>query len=100
MRDKRGVADSLVGLAGVTGNTGQLEQAARLFGAAETLYEDSVVRLEYSDQIEYDRNVAIVRAQLDEATFAAAWAAGRAMTLEQAVDEALAVQLGGHTSRP
>jgi hypothetical protein len=36
-----------------------------------------------------DRNVAAVRAQLDEATFAAAWAAGRAMTMEQAVAEAL-----------
>lgn len=100
LRDKRGVADGLVGLAGVAGNTGQLERAARLFGAAETLYEDSVIRLEYSDQVEYDRNVAIVRTQLDEATFAAAWTAGRAMMLEQAVDYALAVQLGGNTSCP
>jgi len=30
-----------------------------------------------------------VRAQLDEATFAQAWAAGRTMTLEQAVAYAL-----------
>ncbi|HEX9922142.1 MAG TPA: hypothetical protein VGD99_05735, partial [Anaerolineae bacterium] len=70
----------------------------RLFGAAEILYENSVVRLEYADQVEYDRNVAVVRAQLDEATFAAAWAEGRAMTLEQAVDDAMTEkpdQIGG-----
>jgi hypothetical protein len=40
----------------------------------------------------YERAVAIVRAQLDEATFAAAWAAGRTMTLEQAI--AYALELG------
>ena len=35
------------------------------------------------------RDVAMVRAQLDETAFAAAWAAGRALTLEQAVTLAL-----------
>ena len=38
---------------------------------------------------DYERSVAAVRAQLDEATFAAAWAAGHALTLEQAIAEAL-----------
>ena len=75
-------------MAGLAGRSGQPERAARLFGAAELLYEASVTRLEYPDQVEYDRNVAAVRAQLDEATFAAAWAEGRAMTLEQAIDYA------------
>ena len=37
----------------------------------------------------YQGIVADVRAQLDDATFAAAWAAGRALTLEQAVAKAL-----------
>jgi hypothetical protein len=36
-----------------------------------------------------DRIIAAVRTQLDEASFQAAWAEGRAMTLEQAVGEAL-----------
>lgn len=52
----------------------------------------TVVRLEYTDQLVHDRNVAAVRAQLDEATFAAAWAEGRAMILEQAIDYALATE--------
>jgi len=38
---------------------------------------------------EQDRIIIKVRAQMDEAAFAAAWAAGRAMTLEQAIAEAI-----------
>ena len=34
-------------------------------------------------------SIAAARAQLDDATFAAAWAAGRALSLEQAIDYAL-----------
>jgi serine/threonine protein kinase len=36
-----------------------------------------------------DRILAVVRAQLDEATFSTAWAEGNAMTLEQAITCAL-----------
>jgi hypothetical protein len=42
-----------------------------------------------ADQIDYQRNVAAMRAVLGEAAFAAAWDAGRALTLEQAIAEAL-----------
>ena len=38
---------------------------------------------------DYERAVAVTRAQLDAATFAAAWAAGRAIPLEQVLAEAL-----------
>ena len=38
---------------------------------------------------EYDRTVAAIQTQLDEAAFAAAWAEGRALTLEQAIAYAL-----------
>ena len=41
----------------------------------------------------YERDVAATRAQLDEATITAAWAAGRAMTPEQAIAYALRVPL-------
>ena len=37
----------------------------------------------------YEHDVSAVRAQLDQATFAAAWAAGQAMTLDDAIAEAL-----------
>jgi hypothetical protein len=41
------------------------------------------------DQAEQERHINILRAQLDEATFNAAWEAGYALTLEQAIDLAL-----------
>jgi predicted neutral ceramidase superfamily lipid hydrolase len=45
--------------------------------------------LDPADRREYDRILAAVRAQLDEATFNAAWAEGRKMTLEQAIEYVL-----------
>ena len=42
-----------------------------------------------ADRADHDRDVATVRAALGEAAFAAAWAQGRAMTMEQAIAEAL-----------
>ncbi len=41
------------------------------------------------DCIDYDRSLAAIRALMDEATFGAAWASGRALTREQAVAYAL-----------
>jgi predicted ATPase/DNA-binding SARP family transcriptional activator len=87
--DHSGVAACLVGLAGASGGAGQRERAARLFGAGEALFEASSARLDPVDRLEYDRNLAAVRAALDAATFAAARAAGRALTMEQAVAYAL-----------
>jgi hypothetical protein len=46
-------------------------------------------RLDPSDQKEFDHYVAAVRGQLDEPAFAKAWAEGRAMTMEQAMEFAL-----------
>jgi hypothetical protein len=89
--DERGIADGLTGLAGALNDMERPAQAAMLFGAADALYADSVARLEYPDQIEYERNVAAVRAHLDAATFAQAWAEGRAMPQEYAVGYALAL---------
>jgi hypothetical protein len=41
------------------------------------------------ERLGYERAVATARAQLNEATFAAHWAEGQAMTLEQAIVYAL-----------
>jgi len=38
------------------------------------------------DQADHDREVAIVRSKLGERAFDQIWNAGRAMTLEQAID--------------
>ena len=41
------------------------------------------------DHADYERFVAAARSDLDEEAFAAAWAKGRAMTLEQAIAYAI-----------
>lgn len=68
----------------------EFRQSAQLFGAAEALRISSSSPMDLADQPEYERQLAIVRAQLDEVTLAAAWAQGRAMSLEQATNYALA----------
>jgi predicted ATPase/DNA-binding SARP family transcriptional activator/uncharacterized protein HemY len=66
----------------------QLDHSAQLFGAATALLKTSGAALAYLDR-PTDDYLADVRAQLDEATFTAAWATGRAMTPEQAIAAAL-----------
>ena len=68
---------------------GRMEPAARLLGAAEALREAIVCPLPPCDRKDYDETVAAVRAALDEDFFAAAWAEGENMTLDQAVSMAL-----------
>jgi predicted ATPase/class 3 adenylate cyclase len=89
-RDMPRVAVGLEGLAQVAAAEGDAEEAARLFGTAGALREAIGSPLAPVDRAEYDRSVAAVRAVLGEVAFAAAWAAGRAMSLEQAT--ALALQ--------
>jgi hypothetical protein len=86
------IAECLAGLAGTAGVLGQPERAARLFGAAEALLETTGAQMVGVDRAEWDRYVAVVRAQLDEAAFAAAWAKGRTIPddgWEQAIVYAL-----------
>jgi tetratricopeptide (TPR) repeat protein len=79
----------LAGLAGALGLTGRPELAARLFGAADALLDAIGQTRDWLDGRDQDRIVAAVRAQLGDDTFAALCAAGRALTLEQAIAEAL-----------
>ena len=79
-----GIVKGLAGLAEVAAAQGQAERAGRLFGAASRLLPATSTYRE-----EVHRRSASARAQLDVATFEAAWTAGQAMTEEQAITEAL-----------
>jgi predicted ATPase/transcriptional regulator with XRE-family HTH domain len=81
--NKPGMALCLFALAGVAIKVGNPKQAVRLFGAAEALFERKVIRTAFVDQAEYTRNLAAARAELDEVIFAALWAEGKMMTLEE-----------------
>jgi non-specific serine/threonine protein kinase len=83
--ERRGVAECLVGLAGVAAVEGRAETAARLFGAGEAALQARGTHLSPSNRADYERNVAAARVQMGEEAFAAAWAKGQAMSLEQAI---------------
>jgi predicted ATPase/class 3 adenylate cyclase/DNA-binding CsgD family transcriptional regulator len=87
--DRLLVATGLDHLAFVATAQGRLRGAARLFGASEALHDSLSVSLRPARTFLlgpiYERSLAMIRAGLDEATFATVWADGRAMTPEQAL---------------
>jgi predicted ATPase/DNA-binding SARP family transcriptional activator len=86
---QRGIVSDIERLAAVALAQAQSERAARLLGAAEGLREALGAPLPAAERAEHDRAVAGVRTAAGEAAFAAAWAEGRAMTLNEAIAYAL-----------
>ena len=83
------VAYCLEGFAGLAGARAQGARAARLWGAAEVLRETISDPLPPADRPEYDRSMAAARAGLDEGSWEAAFAEGKSMQHEEAVEYAL-----------
>ena len=83
------VAGTLKRLAELSEVAGQLERAARLGGASERVLEVSGDPPEAPVDEAYYCEVAEAQARLAAAGCAAAWAEGRAMTLEQAIAYAM-----------
>ncbi len=67
----------------------QVERAAKLFGAAEALREIIKIPMSDMEKIEYDRETADLKANMDEKEFTSRWTEGRSMTMEQAIQLAL-----------
>ena len=70
---------------------GQAERAARLFGAAAALRAAHGIVLRPCDHALHERTLAAARGLLGGEAFAAAWAAGQALSQDGAIAEALAV---------
>jgi predicted ATPase/DNA-binding CsgD family transcriptional regulator len=73
----------LVGLGEVVAAQGKHAWAARLWGAEEALHKTIRARCLYVVRLPDEEAVAATRARLGEEAFAAAWAQGRTMTVEQ-----------------
>lgn len=84
------ISDGLEGLAGMAAGEGDPRRAARLFGAAHAHREAFDVRRSRHNDAIYDRDVTLATSLLDPEAWRAAWAAGCAMPLDQAVAYALA----------
>jgi non-specific serine/threonine protein kinase len=82
---------NLKSLGAVAAVIGDPVQAARLFGAAEALRERHGVELPPAERPRLERAIAPARERLSDEAFTAAWAAGRALPVEHAIAEALAV---------
>jgi hypothetical protein len=83
------VAHQLECLAFIAKAKEQGERAVQLMGAAEALREASSSPMTPKERTVYEREVAELRTGLDERVFAALWAEGRSLTMEQAIDLAL-----------
>ncbi|HSK83839.1 MAG TPA: hypothetical protein VK902_10660 [Rubrobacter sp.] len=79
----------LEGLSRVGVAQGKMERAAWLCGAAAALREDKGWPPPPAKRDEHDRTVTAARAVLGEDTFAAAWAKGHALLLEEAIKDTL-----------
>jgi predicted ATPase/class 3 adenylate cyclase len=65
------------------------QRAAQLLGAAEILRENINIPMNPMERPEYEREVNDLRTYMDKAAFSKAWAEGRALTMEQAIEYAL-----------
>jgi len=85
------LANSLANGAGFAAVGGRLEVAARLLGAAEALRLRGRVTIDPFNLDDPDPLTARVREQLGKPAFAAVWAQGESLPLDQVIAEADAV---------
>ena len=80
---------TLEGLASMAVAEGRPERAVRLVGWADAIRQTIGDFQPPVEQKAVDGDMAVARAQLDEAVFAAAYAEGQRLTMEQAIAYAL-----------
>ncbi len=89
---QRGIICALEGLAGLAAAQRQPERAAQLCGAAAAQRAATGrTQLLPDERFHQERAMAAARAQMEETAFAAAWAEGRAMPVEQVITDALSL---------
>jgi predicted ATPase/DNA-binding winged helix-turn-helix (wHTH) protein len=94
--DRFGIPYSLEGLAAVVASLRDSLRAARIWGATERSRAEIAAPLPPCERPCYDRLVAAARiASGDDAAFDSAWQEGRGLTLDQAIDLALAKPIEG-----
>lgn len=89
--DRSSIGYFLLGAACAAAGSGQAERAAKLAGAAQPAIEAARSPYLPEEADVFEQHMQMAHAQLSEAAFTALQAAGRAMTLEQAVQLALKI---------
>jgi len=93
-----GVAESFDALAELAADGESDREAARLWAASATLRSTRRFAITPAEQPRYDDRVARVRARLGDEQFAAAWAEGEVLTVDEAV--AYATRARSERKRP
>ncbi len=88
--DREGIASTLREQAELYASMGQFVQATRLWGAVQVLYETLGTAIPPGYRSRYEQALARARAACGAEAFEQAWAVGRAMDLDQAIEAALA----------
>jgi predicted ATPase/DNA-binding SARP family transcriptional activator/Tfp pilus assembly protein PilF len=89
--DRQGLANSLEAIAGLATRLQRPTEGASHLGAAERLREDLGASLEPIERARVEQLIAVLKEALGEETFTRAWAAGRAVSLDEAIVQALVV---------
>jgi non-specific serine/threonine protein kinase len=87
--DPRGVIACLAGFAAIGLAQRKYERAAQIMAAVETQLVSIGIRLLPVDKMEHERNLTLLRTQLDEKILNKFWAKGKAMSLDEAIAFAL-----------
>src|SRR5207244_7063157 len=87
--DRRGIAQSLEGLAAVIFVAGRLREAARVLSAADALRAGLGAPVALSDRREYDRPLEGVKASMAVEEFDGEWTSGRRLEADEGMSLAL-----------
>jgi DNA-binding CsgD family transcriptional regulator/tetratricopeptide (TPR) repeat protein len=88
--DQSGIAWCLEKLADAAHLQGRPKMAAKIFGAATALRAPIGAAVDPVDRADHERLIAELRSTLGDSAFTASWAMGEALSLREAIDEALA----------
>jgi tetratricopeptide (TPR) repeat protein len=89
MGHRAAVAHQLECLAFIARALEQAEKATKLLGAAEALRQRIEIDMTPIEREGYEKEVADLRANMDEKEFSSLWAEGRSMTMDEAINLAL-----------
>ena len=89
--NKQGIGECLAGLA-ATAAAGRPRDAVQLFAASAALLESIGYPLAPADRLTLDRDLKAVRGRLGHAEFMASWTTGSDLSIEQAIELAVAVR--------
>ena len=92
MGHRAAVAHQLECIAFIFKSLEQVEKALKLLGMAEALREKINIHMTVDERAEYDKEVADMKAHIDEKEFASLWAEGRSMSMDEAIG--LVVEIG------